>query len=99
MGLEIITNNAPRPLLDWVELSPAEQAGFDWVDPEAGETFFRYRGAVYCLSEFTRIEPDADKPGGMSGWHGQHGESFFSGVLVRLVDWDSESVIVGRYFA
>lgn len=93
MGIDITTNNTPRALVDWEELTDAERAGFDWTDGDAGESFFRYKGQVYALSEFMRAG-DA-----FPGWHGYHGDSYFSGVLVRLPDGDSDSVIVARYCA
>ena len=94
MGLEIITNNAPRPLLDWLDLSDAERAGFDWTDADAGESFFRYRGTAYAVSEFMRAPSDI--PG---GWHGVHNDSMFSGVLIRLPDGDADSIIAARFYS
>lgn len=101
-GLQITTNNVPRLLLDWAELTDRERRDFDWIEnpDESGESFFRYRGAVYCLSEFMRTPADS----GLEDWDGYHSETYFSGILVRHVreDWgaiDRDRVICGRYFA
>jgi hypothetical protein len=94
-GLQIITNNAPRPLLDWVELTDAERAAVDWADPEAGESFFRYRGSVYAVSEFLRASGEIER----RGWHGFAADSYFSGVAIRLPEGDPDSIICGRVFA
>lgn len=94
MTLEIVTNNHARPVLDWFELTPQEQAGFDWIESpeESGESFARYRGSVYALSEFMRAG-DA-----FPGWHGYASDSAFSGTLVRLSE-DGESVTLARFYS
>jgi len=91
--MDITTNNKPRALLDWQELTDAERAEMDWSGPDAGDSFFRYRGTVYAVGEFMRA------PETLPGWHGVHSDSYFSGVLIRLPDGDSDSVIVARFCA
>jgi hypothetical protein len=78
---------------------------------------FRYRGWVYDINEFTRIckqsaqlhDPLAynsfatrvedDSP--LVGWDGEQSDSFFSGIVVKLVTdiFGDEGVIVGSYYA
>lgn len=85
--LKIITNNVPRDLLTGLDLTEAELANFDYLDdPESNSGFFRYRGVVYNLDHFTRSP--------IPEWDGIYNDSYFSGILVRLVD-DTERVIVG----
>lgn len=85
--LTITTNNVPRDLLTGADLTDAELAEFDWLDDaESDGGFFRYRGTVYNLSDFERTS--------LKGWDGISHDSYFSGVVVRLVD-DNERVIVG----
>ena len=94
--MTVVTNHVPRPLLDSAELTPSEREKFDYLDwPALDEgtdsaTFFRYRGEVYDLAEFM--------VGGEPGWDGSMADSFFSGLLVKIVD-DGESVIVGRWLS
>jgi hypothetical protein len=96
VNLTIRTNNAPRDLLCWHDLTTRERAEFDYIDdPEScGNQFFRYRGCVYDSSEFMSVSnmPFRGK------WDGYHSDSYFSGILIRLVD-DCERVICGTYFS
>lgn len=94
MAIEIKTNRVPRDLLDWSDLTKAEQSDFDYIDDtdSAYARFFRYRGAAYDVNEFMRVPCQLAK-----GWDGYSADSYFSGVLIRLVD-NCERVIVGRYF-
>ena len=99
--LTIRTNNAPRYIVEAYELTPKERAEFDYLDwpaIEAGNdsaSFFRYKGQVYDLGEFTRCGHAC----GMENWDGYFGETAWSGVLVKYADGDHESVIVGMYFS
>lgn len=91
--MRIETNNQPRAILSWYDLTPAEQKEFNYLEEGAG-SFFRYKGWVYNLGEFMRIDYTAinDK------WHGYASDSYFSGVLIRYTS-DCEQVIVGSYFS
>ena len=98
MTTTITTNNQPRELMYLSDFSEAEQqqirSDYDWMEPEELETgcgFFRYRSSVYHLQNFMRVS-EANE---LQGWHGYVGETWFSGVLIKLVD--SDSIIVGRY--
>lgn len=94
--MEIRTNNIPRDLIKDYQLSEKEREEFDYLDWAAiddgrdSATFFKYKGRLYDLGEFV-ITPESLKP-----WDGMAGDSFFSGVLIRLVD---DQIIVGQYFA
>lgn len=86
--LTITTNHKPRPLIQWHELTDAERAEFDWPGAEES-SFFRYRGALYCLSDF-QVAPPA-----LEGWDGFSPDGFFCGVAVRIVsDCIEDAVIV-----
>lgn len=90
--MRVITNNVPRDVIDDHQLSSRERAQFDYLDWDAidhGEdsaSFVRYRGELIDLGEFM--------PGGPPGWHGVRADSFFSGVVIRLLDC-GDRVIVG----
>jgi hypothetical protein len=101
--MKIRTNNHPRDLISWQDLTAKEKKELDWiVNPqETGYDFFRYRGYIYALANFIRIEKLADDSP-LKGWEGQESESYFSGTLVKYARddagrLDSERVIVGRY--
>lgn len=101
--MRIITNNVPRETLSGFELTDAERADFDYLDWEAikegsdSATFFRYKGNVYDLGEFMgtgnlpRFSP-------LAKWHGYHNDSYFSGIVIKIID-DTGDVIVGTFIA
>ena len=87
MTITIKTDNKWRNLLSWYELTEKEKAEFDWLENDNGEDFFRYKGAVYCVSEAMRL--DNTPP-----WQGYYGESWFSAVVIQL-SRDGERVKIG----
>lgn len=100
--MKIITNHVPRPLIEPYELTEAERAEFDYLDwpaLDAGEDsawFFRYKGQLHDLGEFSRdygITKGAGLPDSLKGWDAYRSDSFFSAHVVRLVD--DEHVVVG----
>lgn len=90
MKIKIKTNNQPRDILTWYDLTPAEQKEFDYLEEGEG-SFFRYKSCVYDLGNAMRIE-------GVADWQGCYSETAFSGVLIKLSS-DSEQVIVGSYYS
>ena len=48
MIMKIKTNNHPREVLTWYDLSPEVQKEFDYLEEGEG-SFFRYKGRVYDL--------------------------------------------------
>ena len=85
--MKIKTNNKFRNLLYWNELTSKEQKEFDWIEDPASEDFFRYKGAVYAISEAMRLEQTPP-------WQGYYGMTAFSAVLIQL-SRDGERVKVG----
>jgi hypothetical protein len=64
--LTIKTNNVPRDVLCWWDLTKKEQAEFDYLDSEGRQNeaqFFRYKKWVYDLGEFVRVVPRSDLVG------------------------------------
>ena len=97
--MKIKTNNHPRDILSWYDLTPAERKEFDYLEEGEG-SFFRYKNQVYDLGEFMRIDANiAPHPQreGWEKWQGYTSNSYFSGVLVRYTS-GCEQVIVGHYF-
>ena len=80
MSMTVQTNNHWRNFSYRSEVPPAVLADeFDYQDPEESiDGFFCYRKRWYHLDEFMR--------GGPEGWHGFHGDSYFSGVAIRISD-------------
>ena len=92
--MNIKTNNVPREVINSWDLTEKELKDFDYLDPEDSGAFFRYKGQVYDLGEFMRI--DSTQRAGWERYDGYSSDSFFSGLLVRYVD-DCERVVVALY--
>ena len=90
--LTVTTNHQPRELVSLADIPARYADDFDYFDEDEkySPRLFKYRGYYYDAHEFLRAE---DFP----GWNGQHGESYFSGVLIKWVD-DCDRIIVGRYY-
>lgn len=100
MTTTIKTNNQPRNLLYWNELTVKEQKDFDYLkvneEAQANANFIRYHRRVYDVSEFMRIEHTNKDL--FVKWDGYISDSYFSGVLIRYVN-DNEQVIVGTFIS
>ncbi len=62
----------------------------DWTDEDDTDGYFFYKWGWYHLSMFMRT--------GIDGWDGFHGDSFFSGVAIRLSE-DGERYQVATVIA
>lgn len=92
--MKIVTNNQPRYMISFIELPEKVKADFDYVeeDEQYSDRFVCYRGGWYDVFEMTTINGIAS----LDGWDAHMGETYFSGVLVKLSDEDQ--VIMGRYW-
>lgn len=93
--ITIKTNNVPRPVIYGYELTEKERREFDYIpdDDIDSHSFIRYKGWVYDLGEFMRVDEDS----ALAGWHGYSSDSYFSGVVMKYADKSGEAVIMGRY--
>jgi hypothetical protein len=101
-ALTIKTNNQPREtfsgLCAELYIGDAETAKlrsqFDYLtDTEfEDEQFVAYKGYYYSLSDFMRTPSACDS---FDGWDGYSSDSFFSGVLIKLLE--DGDVVMGRY--
>lgn len=103
--MKIYTNNHKRPIIYGFELSEDERKEFDYYDDDEEldyANFFRYKGELYDLGEFTSLHNKfycPNPPADFIGWNGYSSDSFFSGILVRFDPEDNEFVIVGTYIS
>tara|TARA_R110000824_G_scaffold46611_1_gene133640 strand:- start:137 stop:502 length:366 start_codon:yes stop_codon:yes gene_type:complete len=105
---KIVTNGHERHFLyrDEVPASILESQ-FDWLDEDTFDGFIFYRKTWYHLGDFMRFQGTAWIASPQAGskstevnsdqWDGYHGDSFFSGVLVKISD-DCETYKIGTYF-
>ena len=69
---------------------------FGWTDEgheangDYSDGFICYKGYWYHLADFMRSTT-------VEGWHGYHGDSYFSGVLIRVSD-DGETYQIATYY-
>ncbi len=92
--MKIKTNNRPRDVLRWYDLTEKERAEFDYIDTKSKQecaTFFRYKSEAYDLDEFVRWDNPASPTRG--AWDGFRSDSYFSGLAIRYVQ-DFERVVV-----
>ena len=103
----IKTNHVPRDVIDGWSLTPKEREEFKYVDWDAiregndSASFFRYRGSLYDLGEFSStwgISRESGMPGSLAGWDGYITESAFSGIAIKYVD-GFEGVIVAYFYS
>ena len=97
MGQRIVTNNRWRDFVYRHDVPVKILASqFDWTNEaheehgDYSDGFIEYRGIWYHLGDFMR--------GGVESWTGSHGDSFFSGVLIRLSE-DGEQYQIATYYA
>ena len=95
--MKIKTNHRYRDILHSHDLTARELADFDYLEDQDSALFFRYKGQVYDLGEFMRIDRTREcPPDGFESWHGYQSDSFFSGLLVRYSP-DYEQILVAQY--
>ena len=106
--MNITTNNHQRALVCIADLPAKAQADFDYVmgDDRYAARLVNYRGAWYDVYDTQFITREARYPMGwamvvaedspLADWHSIISETYFSGIVFRLVGDDE--VIVGRYF-
>jgi len=100
-ALTIKTNNQPRQTVPGYVLfeNEAVRARFDYLsdDEFRDEAFIKYHGWWYAMCDFMRVENEST--GDFKGWDGYHGDSYFSGVLIKWADDYGEEVIMGTYYS
>jgi len=94
--IKIIGNHHPTPLIGGWELTEKEKNEFDWMSDITDATFFRYRGQVYSLEEFSRSDENATE-WLKSSFDGYLSDSFFSGVGIKLGDKDGDMDFIRAY--
>lgn len=95
--IKVTTNNHVRPFIYGWQLTEEERQRFDYYgDKEIlDQTFFGYKGEIYDLSDFMRV----DKNSPLTGWEAYSSDSYFSGLVIKLAedDYGETGVIVGWY--
>lgn len=97
MCTTIITDHKWKPFKYGNEVPKHVRNDFDWVDEEVNyDDFLFYRGRWYHTSEFMRVNPNSAFA--LLGYDGYLGDSYFSGVLIKLSD-DGEAYKIATYIS
>lgn len=99
---KITTNNQPRLLLSWNELTKTEQEALncehsDGYSEYSIDDFIRYRGDLLRLEDFFAIL-DGKETKHFGDWDAYSPHTVFSGVLLRYDPDDSDRVVMGSYY-
>jgi hypothetical protein len=96
--MQITTNHQARELISAFELPTANynklRKQFDYLDDQDFDSsmFFTYKGEIYCLADFIRLDGDLLA----KGWQGIYNWHAFGGLVVKIKD-SCQSVVVGTY--
>ncbi len=82
-------------ILNYYDLTSEEQNEIkDNYETVSESSFFRYRGGLYDLNDFMKL----DKHSEFIGWNAYHSDSFFSGVIIKLNN-SGETLNAAMYFS
>ena len=92
--MKITTNNKPRDLIMFMDLTEKEKKDFDYIegDEQFDPRLFRYKGNVYDAGDMMRVTEL------FNGWDAYQSDTFFSGILIKYADSRLETVIVAHYY-
>jgi len=97
--MKIRTNNVPRKILLWDELTKKEKGEFDYMDAEQQEEalFVRYKRWAYSLDEFVHIPFEHNSNSEWHEWDGYTSETAFSGMLFRWANKYGDECVLGTF--
>ena len=99
--MKIKTNNQWRELLNWYDLTDAQQADFDYNGADEG-SYFMYKGRVHALADYTMFNSVWSTPTVegdiLHGWHASAMQTAWSGTVIKVSDC-GDAVIVGYYYS
>ena len=103
--MQIISNHHRYPIIYGFELSERWRKEFDYLEKDEldSQMFVKYHDWVYSVGDFTNLHNRMWVSGDVSeqfkGWDGYITDSFFSGVLIKVDEDDTEYVKMGRFFS
>lgn len=96
--MKVRTNNVPRYLCNWYDLTEKQKSDMDWRDTEELQDAFLgfvFKGIVYDIQDFTVLD-DTNYP--VKGWNAAFSTSAFHAVVIKLKA-SEETVVVGEVFS
>ena len=96
MGLVITTNHHHRPFKYRYQVPKKVLEWYSWLDQDDSlDGWISYRGHWMHSSDFMHLAP-SDPASPFRGWDGYHGDSYFSGTVIRLHE-SGETYQIGTY--
>lgn len=95
--ITVVTNNVPRPLVSWYELSSTQRRWFDYVSYEDRHSarFVFYKNQWYDTLD---TEGRPSHTPALSDWDAFASESIFAGVVFKYTP-GLDQVVVGHYYS
>ncbi len=107
-NIQIFGNNQEREVLYFFQLSEKWQAiakkDFNWIEDSSTCTwddmqFFIYKNQLYCMEDFMSIRNGAHPtPNFMKNFDGYTNDTYFSGILIKYSEEDSDYIKVYTYY-
>jgi hypothetical protein len=94
--MQIITDHKEKLFKMRSEVPAEVLKDFDYVD-ETSETFIQYRGVWYNLCDFMIVDKTTGTD--LKDWDGYITETFFSGIVIKIPKYKTETYIIGRYWS
>ena len=88
-----IRDISEEEIIYWHDLTDEEKEDLDYIDPEDGGSFFRYRGDINDMGNFMRVEIGG--PFARAGWQGIHGSGYWNATIIAIND-SGDGVKVAR---
>lgn len=94
MAVVVSSDGKFKPFLYDYQVPKKVLADYNWLDEDAkADGWVKYKNEYLHLSDFMRVSGS-----GMGrDWSGAHGDSFFSGTVIKMTD-DGEEYKIGRYY-
>ena len=106
--IQIVTNNKPRPILSYWELTDKQKnivdREYNGLEDIEVNSFVFYKKRPYLFDDFTRVNNNPwcnlppSSPIITGGWHAYLSDTFFSAILIKICA-DNETCIIGSYYA
>jgi len=98
--MQVKTNNTLRSFLYGYQVPDKVLSDFSHLsEDEKQDGWIKYRNSYYHMSDFTTTQgPYGNQEIYKLGWHGLLTDTFFSGIVIKILD-DGESYQIGTIYS